>query len=180
MSDLTKTAKELFYALVNDANAALSAKPLADTNVSLSAPTSGTFGEKNTKVTITALADQGYSGTVDVTYNRLDIATLFSDASLTASIEGDSFTNASDLLTDLNSRYGLNLQASDIVEGDLSAQVYPGTYDLVMAAGSLAYTGTVTIDLPGVVSALPDVVTTTDLTGLTGPAGGLTDPDNQP
>lgn len=175
MSDLTKTSKALFYDLVNSANAALASNPLSDSNVTLSVPTDGTFGDKNTQVTITAIAEEGYKGSVDVTYDRLDIGTLFSDASITPTVEGDGFADAAALLSAINSQYGLNLSADDIQNDDLSAQTYPSTYTLTIAAGSLAYIGTVDVSLPGVQTDLNSAVTTTALDGLTPPSGGITE-----
>jgi hypothetical protein len=49
--------------------------PLTSANVTLSAPQTVSVGGRDARVTITALTDQGFLGSVEVTYSRLNLAT---------------------------------------------------------------------------------------------------------
>lgn len=154
-SDLTQTAEALIYALVNAANAGLAGNPASASNITLGTPTVISAGGDNTSLTLTAIPGHGYTGVDTVTYNRLDIAAVFTALGVTPTLNGGSgYLNASDLLAPLKTAYGLNLQASDIVDGAIGAGAYPFSYNLVMAAGSLAYTGSVAVTLQNAAASL--------------------------
>lgn len=146
-SDLTQTGPTLVYGLINTANPSLQNGPLTTANTTLGNPAS-TGSTPNTSLEITAVEGEGYTGNDTVTYNRIDIGAMFETWGIAPSIpNGPSFTNASDLLSYLNETYSLNLQVSDINDGQIGADSYPATYTIVIANNSLTYINQLTVTL---------------------------------
>ncbi len=150
MSDLTQSGPTLVLGEINSKlTAAAAAHPLTLANVTLGVPSASPGGSTdNTQITATAVAGQGFSGSVTVTYNRLDIGVMFAGWPKTAAVTGGAANvNARDLLPQLNTTYKLDLQVADIVDGPLGLSTYPSNYNLVMAAGSLVYTGSLLVSV---------------------------------
>lgn len=146
-SDLSQSGSTLVFDLINSANPTLPNGPLSPSNTTLGTPTV-TGSTPNTSLGITAVNGEGYTGTDEVLYNRIDIGAMFTSWGVTATVSsGASYTNAVDLLPTLNSQYGLDLQASDIVDGAIGASSFPSTYTLAIATGSLTYIGELAVTL---------------------------------
>jgi hypothetical protein len=139
---------QMVFDAINAANPSLQNGPVSASNVTLGTPTA-TGATPNTSVEMTGIAGQGYSGSDTITYDRIDIGAMFTtwgDNPATVP-NGATYTNASDMLPTINATYGTDLQAADIVDGAIGASSYPFAYSLVMAAGCLAYTGELAINI---------------------------------
>lgn len=163
---------ELVVALINRENSA----SLTTSLVSLGAPTV-IVTDKNTSVVVSAVPGSGYKGTQTVTYNRLDLDDIATTAGLEPSFPKGDATIISQLIEEFNTLYGVNLVAGDdFVDGPLPT--FTGTlgeehtFELTAAAGSPAYIGTITITVVGNDIDLADVITITELDGLTYAAPG--------
>ncbi len=128
------------------------------------------LGGRNTAVVVSAAGGSGYSGNVTVNYKRIDIATVPGSRSL--QFQAGDAVNVSDLIDEINAAYGILLQAEDYV--DAALPTFDGVtphevqyFDLVAAANSLIWTGTLTLTLNGNDVPLSNVVTVLDLNGLT-------------
>lgn len=173
-SDLTQTGKTLIFALINTANPSLVNGAIDDSNVTLSAPavlTSDASG-KNTKLTLTAKADQGYTGTADVTYNRLDLQAV-ADIKVPGglSLVDASYATGADLIAAINTALGTALVAGDFTNASTAISgSYPRTATLTAVTTSLVFVGSLAVTITEPQVALADALTTTDLDGLTAPA----------
>lgn len=147
-ASLNDTSSDLVYALINAANLNLPNGPLTATNSTLGTPAaSGTT--PNTTVTLTAVAGEGYTGEVTISYGRIDIGAMFTtwgDSPVLVP-SGANYTTVAELIAYLNSTYTLDLQDSDVVTGSIPAGPYPYSYTLTMNSASLAYIGTLPITL---------------------------------
>jgi len=150
MSDLTLSGPTLIYDLINAANVGLPNGPLSPTNTTLGVPAANITDASgnNTQVAITAISNQGYTGSKVVTYNRIDIGAMFTGWGMAATVaNGATYVNASDFLPSLNAAYHLDLQATDIIDGPINAVSYPDAYTLNIAASSLTYIGTLAVSI---------------------------------
>lgn len=127
-------------------------------------------GVRNSKITVTSQAGSGYTGSVEVFYNRVDLATVPGARSTTFQV-GDA-TNLSDLIDEINTAYQLNLTANDFV--DVAIPAFPGeephetqTINLTAKATSLIFRGELVLTVNANDIPLSSVVTTTTLNGLT-------------
>lgn len=164
----TKTSSQLVYDLFNRSNPTLPF-PLAPANVTLGVPAVNSSGIslKNTMVTMTAVAGQGYSGSTTAYYNRVSLADIVATGS-----SNFFYTNqvtSSDVLPLFNTAFNTNLQASDIVVENLPAPDGTGkiTYTLTANPHSLAFNASVQITLTPATVDLAAAVTNTDMNGLT-------------
>lgn len=162
---------ELVVALINRENSA----SLTTSLVSLGAPTV-IATDKNTSVVVSAVQGSGYKGTQTVTYNRLDLDDIVTTAGLEAKFPLGDATTISQLISEFNTLYGVNLSTDDFVDGPLpeftGALGEEHTFQLEAAVGSLAYIGEVTVTVVGNDIDLADVITITELDGLTYAAPG--------
>lgn len=144
----TKLPKELLLSIINDKNPNAS---LVDSMVSFGAPTVYAGGNgKNTQITGTALTGSGLvvDSTQDYFYNRLDIASI--PGSLSKVFQKGDATKVADLLPEINTRYGINLQTGEYTnsdlppfEGDIPNEEHD--FDLVIDASALVYYGTLSL-----------------------------------
>ncbi len=168
-SDFSKASNQIVIDLINEANST----PLALNVVDLGLPTAnGEGAARNTSVTVTAKVGSGYKDAVTVTYNRLQISG-FTEEQITLPV-GDA-VNISDLIPELNSALGVNLQPGEFTDGPIPAfqgGVANETVDveIVISADSLAYLGSITIKVKADDISLQDIVTVTELDGLEYPA----------
>lgn len=137
-------------------------KTFVSADLSFGAPVAQTGGAQNTKVNVVANNSSGYAHNVDVFYNRIPIqnALPITPNTLPFSIPTDTTIVA--LLPQINTGYGVNLAASDIVDAPVKA----GTpfFNLVMSATGYLYS-------PGsqtVIGPLVDLATVTPQTFLNG------------
>jgi hypothetical protein len=133
MALYSKLGRQQVFDLINAANP--SAVPYSDSNSTIEAITAGNFtvdGQSyNTSVRLRGLQHSGYTGSKTLYYNRLNISSLF----LNATFRLDSFGAKSvyEALPVLNARYGLNLTQGDVNDATLAS---PGVAN---------YTGTVVV-----------------------------------
>ncbi len=167
-SDFTKLPFDIIVDLINADNAT----SLVKADLTFSAITVLGSGNRNTQVTITAVGGSGYTGTRDLTYDRIDLATVPGSRSVTFPI--GSATNAVDLIPAINAAYQLNLQVADYDNDPLPT--FTGTPDethpftLNAKAGSYIFRGSVNLIISGNDVDLADAITVTELNGLTYPA----------
>lgn len=162
----TKTSQEILLDLINQSQTPESTLVSGDLSFGSASDNTGEgLGDTMLEVTATAQAAP-VTGSVVVTYNRVDIASVVGTKSVVFDVTTE--TNYSDLLTAINARYGINLATADIVDGPIPTATAEGTSaTLTIAAGALVFKGTleITLDVPDV--ALSSVITNTELNGLT-------------
>jgi hypothetical protein len=151
--DLTKTGAQLIYDLLNAANPNPRHGAFSPTNVTLGAVSTltGDVSGKNTKVTVTAVAGQGYSGSQTIKFNRIDINALFIQKGIPAlSFPNANYTQSTDFLAYLNSTHSLNLTAADVVletlpaDDDVTGLI---TYTLQIASTCKTFIGTLPLTI---------------------------------
>ena len=170
MTDLTKAPKEIMLALINTDNGT----SLTEELLTFGLPTAATGQNptRNTVLTVTAAAGSGYSGSVDVTYNRLH---LQNDV-LTASGKDATFgrgdaTKIADFIEELNTLLNIKLVPEDYEDGDLPEfEGLPNevkAVQLVAKQDSLCYIGSLTFNVKAEDIPLSSVLTIIELNGLT-------------
>lgn len=146
----------------------------------LGAPSTNT-GTKNTKVTVTP-NDTAYSGTVDVTYNRLTLTTYITAKVPSGSVqwgdtEGQTKLTASssqaDILAVVNAALGLDVttgEFSTLTVTEVTANT-DYTINMTAASTSLLFTGSATLTVTQTAPTTPtsSIITTTELDGLDAP-----------
>lgn len=127
-------------------------------------------GAKNTKIVLTAAGGSGYSGTRDIYYNRVDLATVPGNRGTTFQV-GDAETLA-ELIPEINTLYGINLTAADY--NDVAIPAFPGeaphetqTINLVAKSGSIVWRGTLVLTLNANDIDLVEAIENNSLNGLT-------------
>lgn len=168
-TDFTKPALQILVDLINATNG--TSLTLTDIDFSACAATGG--GNRNTGVTITAKPNTGYTGHRDLTYDRVDLASI--PGSRSKVFQLGSAVSAKDLLPALNAAYGLNLTTDDIIDdpmptftGGDPAEQEPFT--LRAKATSYIYRGSVVLTMDANDVDLQNLITTTELNGLFYPA----------
>lgn len=177
------SAVQNFLDLINADNGT----SLTESEVSVGTPAAwddgngGVDNDRNSIVTLTAVVDSGYAGTVDVRYYRLDVDQIKTNGAITLErtlTESATLTTVRDALAtqlgviaaevELQDDQGTALtEVPTIAEGE-TATVYLGA-----VAGSLTYTGLASATLNPYVAPdqqIDEVVTTTDATGFDYPA----------
>lgn len=174
ISILTKKSLDLVIDLINAANTTT----LDETKIHITAPTplTGDPNNHNTGAHVAAVKGSGYIGSVDITYNRLDIGILFEKIAVNLDLGEDGDGNpvkpatTKDLLAALNARYGMGLEESDIVDSPITTTgSAPWSATITMADDSLAYIGELDLTVgpdPEVGERLDTVILTTNLNGL--------------
>ncbi len=176
-STWTKTPSEIIKDLIANSNSGFDA---LRAKFDLGAPTANGSG-KNTKVTITP-NDAAYSGTVDVTYNRLTLAAYKTAKVPSGTVQwGDSngqtkltaSSSQADILACVNSVLGLNLTTASFSTLTVTENTADTAYTINMTASStnLLFTGSTTLGITQTAPTTPtsSIVTTTDLDGLDAP-----------
>lgn len=172
----TKAPVEIVKDLISAGNASFAA---VKDSFDLGAPSTNT-GNKNTKVTVTPNSPD-YTGTVDITYNRLTMAAYITAKTADAPVDwtGTEVTEAStdtELLAVANSVLGLNVLASEFADISVTKGAESGgntvwSINLGAAETSLLFTGTAMFEISQPTAATPtsDVITQTELDGLDAP-----------
>lgn len=169
-NDFTKLPRQILVDQINNDNTVNNAA-LTPAMLTFGVPAAATGASpaRNTDLTLTAVAGSGYTGSVTVHYNRVDISTVPGTRSTT--FPKGTAANISDLVPSINAAYGINLQAEDYVDGALPT--FTGTpnethdFNLVAAANSLIWINQVTLTVHGNDIPLDQVVTNQTLNGLT-------------
>lgn len=169
------TAEDLFFGMINEANPSLGRGPLSADNVALSNPfvliddPSG----KNTKVNVSGIAGEGYTGLVSFTYNRLDIQSQVADrlAPIGVIIQDSEFAIIADVVNEVNTTldlatYSLRLTAADVSNAadPIPATAYPKQITLNIVNNHLSYVGQLAVTI--VDGTMPDMVTEVALDGF--------------
>lgn len=161
MSLYNKPSAELLYDLINRDNPGLIA-PLSSENVILlSGPTAinlGTFG-RNTKATFNAIAGKGFSGRIEVMYDRINLANLYSGQAPVVRIPYLARTRRA-ILDNIRETLGIYLEpemvsAIDTVFG--ASTTATGTLTIPVLATHLTYQSYFTITYVREKPALADV-----------------------
>ena len=167
-NDFSKVSKQILIDQINTDNSTA----LTDQIIGFALPVAGAEGDpKNTSLVVNALPGSGYTGNVTVTYNRVALSAFVGSKDLTFQ-KGDA-TTLKDLIPEINTLLGFNLQDDDYV--DAAIPTFTGEpneeHDVILAANadSLAYIGSITITVKGADVELSTVITTTVLNGLTAP-----------
>lgn len=100
-------------------------------------------GLYNTKATLVPVPGKGYTEEVEFEYDRIDIGKLFLGVDVKVNPANQKLV--SDYLVAINDRYGLYLDETDIVDGDLSSGVVPFKFKLKIKEGNPAFYGYVDV-----------------------------------
>jgi hypothetical protein len=166
-TDFKKSDVQILVDLINETNAGVA---LTTEVVTFGLPSVATGGsERNTDITVTAVEDSGYINSKNLNYNRVDLATIPG----TRSVEfpkGDA-VKISDMILEINAKYGINLTANDFVDGPLPDFVggMPNEkleFQVSAAANSLIYQGSVFLKLAAEDLDLAVIITNPVLNGL--------------
>jgi hypothetical protein len=167
VSDFTKDPKQILLDLINDQNS--SSLQVAMLTFGLPTAATGSSPARDTDLILTAVQGSGYTGSVTVSYNRVDMATI-PGVRATVFQKGDA-TKISDLIPEINTAYQLALTTDDYVDGALPT--FTGTpneqhdFNVVAGADSIPYRGTMILQVKADDIPLSSVITTTTLNGLT-------------
>lgn len=123
--------------------------------------------EVNTKSTLIGVPEYGREGTWELTHNRPDLGVIFADVEVW--VAPNNQTLKSELLPDINARFGFQLTAADIYDGYLNPQLVPYTVDLVVRENNPAFTGTLTVHIGRRKLQLETVMTNHHLAGINYP-----------
>jgi hypothetical protein len=167
-TDFTKAPKQIILDLINEKNPSLG---LTEELVTFGAPAVYSGAEnRNTKLTLAAVEpSSGYSGSRDIFYNRVDISVVPGTRSKVFSL--GNAVNISDLIPEINARYGINLTADDYTDAALPTftDQVPGEekdFTITITAGSLVWTNSVTLQLQRNDIPLEDAIAENILDGL--------------
>lgn len=168
VSDFTQSQDKIILDLINDTND--SELTLAQVDLSDPVPQE----DEQVQVTVTPKEGSGYTGSVNVFYNRLnfmDFSMIFFPAGLT--IQLGEATMISDLLPQINAAFGVALSADDIVDGPITGwsgepnEILPVPIE-IQPTSLVYYLGTYVMvdgnDIP-----LSSVITSTILSGMSMP-----------
>jgi hypothetical protein len=176
VTNFTEASEQIVIDLINNDNSSALTEALI--TFGLPTTTTGTSPARNTQVTITAVAGSGYTGSVTVQYNRVDLSTLptINTSAQTVFSLGDA-VNISDLIDEINTAFGINLsnantQNPDFVDGPLPTftggianEEHP--FNVVADENSLVWINQMTLTVQANDIALSTVVTNLVLNGLT-------------
>lgn len=123
--------------------------------------------ERNTRVLLYGLNGQGYKGTVNIEYDRIDMPTLF--RGLVPVVITNPKDKLSDLLPFLNEKYGLSLIADDIVDQSVKDLGDSWLLDVAIKPGCLAWQGGFTLRFAKFIPDLKDIIADVDLSVIIAP-----------
>lgn len=179
----SKPSEQLVYDLINQDNPTLPVA-LSPSNVSLSNPSvySPGSGIANSQIRVSGIPNSYYIGSKQLSYRRIAFADLFKGVSIeikkysAASVSAVPFT-LYQLLSDINTKYGLSLTEDDIIDANFpiaSDNVYPERtckVSMVANANSKAFVGSVDVRWRWDEPYLANIAPNTDLDGRLYPGG---------
>ena len=157
--DYTQSPDDVLVALINEENdRTFTVADLVLHNLAIAPdPVSGrdAFNNVRTALRVDAAQNSGYINGVDITYNRVNLRDVFPNndppsvrypVSTDAGYVLGERTNLVDILPDVNTRYGINIQASDVFDNVLPTFEGPPPYDpafirLELMAGHKVFIG---------------------------------------
>ena len=162
---LAKSGEELILNLINsENNTEITAEQLV-----LGTPAANSEGG-NTALNVAAAEDAPWNKFVDVSYDRLDMATIFHNER--AEISLPKGATPSDLVCHLNYTYGTAFKVDEFDIKPLEDGELPELYEMTAKAENLAYTGTLQVFADLDRMPLAARLTVTDLNGFGYSAGG--------
>lgn len=173
VSDFSKLPQEIVFDLINEQNGTT----LDNTLVELGLPTVTTKpgAAYNTDMTVTAIEGSGYTGSVVLGYNRLDVQGFLFGETLQLPL-GDA-VNVKDLMVEINLKLRTNITDNDYIDAVLSEEIgeWEGlpneTKQLViqMHPDSPVFIGSLTLTLAAEDIPLSSVITKPEMEGLNYP-----------
>jgi hypothetical protein len=177
--NLQKTAIVNFLDLINFDNST----SLTEAEVSIGVPAAwddgngGVDNDRNSIVTLSAVADSGYAGTVDIRYYRLDVDTIATNGAITLERTLTESSTVETALSALVTQLGVlpeEVELTDELGAALTelpaiAEGQTATVYVTAATDSLTYSGTVAATLSPYVNPdqpMSETVTTTDASGF--------------
>lgn len=162
MNNLNKIGKDLLLDLLNRDNGT----SFTFNDVTFSAPqviiNPATF--RNTKVAISAKPGGQYVGSKVVDYHRIDIAQLLKPQY--RRVIGVGVSISTDLVPILNTRFGLQLEPSDIVAEPIDTSSMPVIYRLKFQPNCYSFIGEVDLELINDLPDLEELITVNLLDGF--------------
>lgn len=143
-TDITKTSANQVYDLINAENTTT----FDASTLTLGTPTvNGDVSKnKNTALIVTAVGGSGYSGSMTVYYNRLDIGDFAVRTNPELSL--DLVTTKTQLVSAFNSYFGCNLSDSEILDVLTPTPTLAGVpYTITTTAANLVYYGSININV---------------------------------
>lgn len=159
---LNKIGRHLLLDLINRENS--TAFTFEDVVFGTPAVIPNPVGFRNTRVTVSAKSGGRYVGHRTVDYQRIDIAQLFKPQYRRMYATGVS--NTATLIAQINVRFGLQIEPTDVVSEFIDTSVLPVTYTLKFRPESYAFIGQVELELVGQLPNLSDVITVNLLDGF--------------
>lgn len=127
---------------------------------------------RNTVGKLMAIPGMGREGEVTLTWNRPDIAEIFSEVDVYVSVTNK--FKKSDLLAEINLNFGFQLAAEDIYDEVLNLSTVPTITQLKIRPTCPAFTGTLQVIIGDPKKAIDTVIRNTDLDGLAYPTNQST------
>lgn len=164
--DFTKAPEQIVLDQINNDNS--SALTLTQVSFGLPTAATGTSPARDTDCTVSSIANEGYSGSVVVHYNRVDISTV--PGSRSKIFPKGSAVNISDLVPQINAAYQINLTSADYT--DAALPTFTGEpneehdFQLTISSDSLPFKNSVTLTVKANDIPLSSVITTATLNGL--------------
>lgn len=115
VSDFKKTPVEIVFDLINEQNNTHLDPSLVE--LGLPTVTTASGATYNTDVTVTAIEGSGYSGSVVLGYNRLDVQGFLFGEALTLAV--GNAENFSDLMAEINLKLRTNITPADYIDGSI-------------------------------------------------------------
>lgn len=160
ISDFTKNPQQILLDLLNESNSIN--LTVADLEFAVAGPAAAE-ALRNTNLSVTAGEGSGYGGTVQVNYDRLQLADFVGDTVL--AFNADQQVNISDFVSAVNQLLGINLTAGiDYTDGPIGtwnnipqevkvvtvpilpgSLVYLGTLEFTVTADEISLSGTITV-----------------------------------
>lgn len=161
-----KPTYDLVFDLIKEANPE---SDFTQDQVRVTNITQNTNGDalRNSTGKLVAIPGMGREGEVTMTWNRPDIAEIFSDVDVYVPSTG--LFKKSDLLATINLNFGFQLATEDIYDEVLNLSVVPTVTQLRIRPTCPAFTGILVVNIGDPKKAIDTVIRNTDLDGLAYP-----------
>jgi hypothetical protein len=161
-SDFRKSPQQILLDLINNEEGS----ELTLSMVTFGVPTA-LIGQVNTQIMVSAAQGSQFSGSVVVTYNRVNLGSIPGNRSKLFSV--GQATHISDLIPAINAAYQINLTSADYIDAPLPSFGQGQStlnFQISAALGSLVYRGNVVLQITTGLIPLSSVITVTALNGL--------------